>query len=194
MSEALHEADSTSWLSSPDSNRREAHILVPGSLLEDGTALSDFPNGFVYAYWPDAALSINNLGGIVSTHEMTITPAQPGRGPMDEIDTSSIRKLNITLTNDRIVKAEARTPSGLYRISVTNNSSRDRGLYFTGTDLCCTQYHRYSNILKPGQTQSFMFYFAPGKVTMRDWYGGRKTEIELKDVNWGPNKTSIVFE
>ena len=188
---------SQQWLSTSDPTSQEIHLFVPGSMMTGGTAVTGFPNGGFYIYWPDAALNLQNIGGTVNmtgmagvtttTTTMT-TPAVGARGPA-----APITNLNISLTDAGIQKTIGEAPFGLYQITLSNDSSRSRGLYFTGMDLCCTEYNRFSNILRPGQSQTFRFYFAPGKVVFKDFLGGQKTRTAYSNVRWGDHSSSIVF-
>ena len=177
VTQGLHDP-SQRWLSTNDPTNQEIHLVVPGSLMGGGQAVTGFPKGGFYVYWPDAALDLRNIGGAVNMSGMagapppipTATPAMPARGP-----TTAISNMAISLTNTGIKKTIGEAPYGLYSVKITNDSSRAMGLYFTGIDLCCTEYNRYSNVLRPGHSQTFRFYFAPGKVTFKDFLSAEKT-------------------
>ena len=198
VTQGLHDT-SQRWLSTSDPTNQEIHLVVPGSLMGGGQAVTGFPRGGFYVYWPDAALDLRNIGGAVNMSGMagapppmpttTPTPAMPARGP-----TTTISTMAISLTNTGIRKTIGEAPFGLYAVKITNDSSRSRGLYFTGIDLCCTEYNRFSNILRPGQSQTFRFYFAPGKVVFRDFLSADKTRRAYTDVQWGGHSSSIVFK
>lgn len=182
LTQGIHD-DNHKLMSQADATRREFHLIVPGSMVQGVSAVPDFPNGYFYVYWPDATYNI-------STETISIpaeTTAPLGRGPQ----TGS---LAINLTNKGISKSVGTASSGLYDITVKNISNKPQGLYMTGTDICCTDYKRFSKIIKPGESQKFKFYFAPGKVVMRPFCCAIKTPTAYKDYNWTGPATSIVFE
>lgn len=132
------------------------------------------------------------------------SPAAAGAGPgqpreveaRGETGTAGVvlGTIPISITNQGIQKTMGTANFGTYDVVITNNSSRARGLYFTGTDLCCTTYHRYSSMIQPGGKTSFRFFFAPGKVVIRDFLSARKTNTAYANVKYGPHSSSIVFE
>lgn len=183
ITQGIHD-DNHQLLSQADITKKEFHLIVPGSLVDGVSPVSGFPNGYFYIYWPSADYSI-------SRETITIpsaTPAPVGRGP------NNPGSLMIHLTDKGIHKTVGTAQFGLYDITVKNTSKKAQGLYMTGTDICCTDYRRFSTILKPGASQKFKFYFAQGKVTMRPFCCAIKTPTSYKDYNWTGPAVSIKFE
>lgn len=188
VTQGLHDPSNLTWFSTADPNSQEIHLIVPGCIQTGGTAVSGFPNGFFYVYWPGAAINMSNVGGMVQTSNIGAVPAAAGRGE------GVIGTLNISITDSGIQKAVATSPAGAYRVIITNNSSTVRGLAMTGNDLCCSQFIRFSQPLKPGESQSFQFFFAPGKVILRDVVCATKTSRSWTNVGYGGFSSSITFE
>lgn len=132
------------------------------------------------------------LLGLISGPAMGQTSA----GPTTPIagTTAPVGTLRISLTNQGPVTSSDVTIPGLYNVTVTNNSSRRRGVELTGIDLCCTIYKRFSSVLRVGQSQTFKWYFAPGKVTFREFSGARKTGRAYTNVRYTGNSTSMTFQ
>ena len=188
VTQALHD-EQQGWLSAPDPVAQEIHLLVPGSKAPGGMPVPGFPNGFFYMYWPAAAFELANVGGLVSTTKIGAAPSPPvGRGP------GAVPTIDISLTDSGIRKKIGEAPSGLYDVKVTNNSSRRMGIVYTGTDLCCTKYVRFSDLMKPGQSQMFRWHFAPGKVTIHTYLNARKVREGYTNVEYAPFSSSIVFK
>jgi hypothetical protein len=184
LTHAIHDTNQK-LLSQADATRNEFHLIMPGSKVQGVSAIPDFPNGYFYVYWPDATYNITT--DTISIPAETAAPL--GKGPQE-----SIGSLVINLTNKGISKKVGIASSGLYDITVKNISNKPQGLYMTGTDICCTDYKRFSKIIKPGDSQKFRFYFAKGKVVMRPFCCAIKTPTSYKDYNWTGPATSIVFE
>jgi len=192
VTQAIHGSDQQ-YLSSPATDRNEILLIVPGP-LNGQHFVTGFANGCFYIYWPNVKLT---LSGNVKPMPMPANiPNRSGRGPAKPmIGTEEPRgTINVSLTDSRIVKKIGEAPSGLYDLSITNNSSTPRGLVITGTDLCCTIYTRYSQILRPGGKQIFRWYFAPGKAHIKDFVGGVKTKTSYSNVKLGGHSSSIVFQ
>ncbi|MCE5322223.1 hypothetical protein LLG46_02780 [bacterium] len=183
ITHGIHDANHC-LLSQADITRKEFHLIVPGSLVDGVSPVPNFPNGYFYIYWPSADFNISKE--TITIPAETIAPL--GRGP------SNPGKLVINLTDKGIHKTVGTAQFGLYDITVKNISKKPQGLYMTGTDICCTDYKRFSTILKPGASQKFTFYFAPGKVVMRPFCCAIKTPTSYKDYNWTGPATSIKFE
>ena len=195
----LHD-DSQQFMTMPDPTRQEMHLFVPGSLQSGQKAVTGFPNGAFYAYWPGAAFEVLNVGGTVSGMEGITVPATmitppAGTGPARATMPSSkmIGTIDFSLTETAIHKKMGEARAGLYDVKVTNNSSRRMGVVYRGTDLCCTEYIRFSTMMKPGESQTFRWYFAPGKVSIRTFVAARKTGSSYTDVTHGKGSSSIVF-
>ncbi len=192
VTSAIHNSNQL-LLTQADSSRREIQLVVPGAKAANGKDVEGFPNGSFYIYWPSASLNMNNVGGVVQHNEVippapvVATPAVIARGPVIPM------KLHIILTDRGIIKPMGEANSGLYDITLTNKSSTPRGLYMTGTDICCTEFNRYSKVLKKNQSQSFRFYFAAGKVEFKDML---KCEHKAKTciATYGKNTSSIMFK
>lgn len=192
VNEAIHGADQ-SFLTSPDASRNELSVIVPGP-LSGQTFVKTFPNGYFYVYWPSTSMK---LSGNTNPQPMPQTiPTRAGRGPAAPmIGTEAPRgTINISLTNTGIRKSTGEVTTGLYDLKITNNSSRTKGLVISGTDLCCTSYTRFSVLLKPGQSQIFRWYFAPGKVQLKDFTGGVKGATSWSKVRFGGHSTSLAFD
>lgn len=158
-------------LTEGDPTRREIHLFVPGSMVSGGTAIQGFPNGAFYIYWPTAAINMTNVGGVVTLSDIpgavtipATTPATTARGPMTP------QPFKINLTNNGIETSSNELSEGLYDITITNSSKRARGIFMTGTDVCCTEFNRFTKVLAPGKSQLFRFYFAKGPVKFRDMF------------------------
>jgi len=191
VTQAIHGSDQH-LLASPTEDRSEIQLIVPGPL--DGQRfVKGFPNGYVYVYWPNVKLTTS---GNVKPYPATSTPSRIGRGPVAPIlGTHEPRgTIDISLTDRGVVKKVGQAPFGLYDLHITNNSSRPRGLTIRGADLCCTFYTRFSQVLRPGGKQVFRWFFAPGKVQIRDFLGGRKTRTAYTNVRYGRHSSSFVFE
>ncbi|MCE5197661.1 MAG: hypothetical protein ABFD54_13655 [Armatimonadota bacterium] len=184
---ALHDA-ANQPLSTADNSSQEIYLIVPGPIVT--SAASSLPSNGFYAYWPGASYSIGNTSTVLSAPPIVgSTPAMVGRGPAAEVT-----PLRISITNNSINMSQRTVPYGLYEITIVNNSSKPRGLYMTGRDLCCTQFNRYSRVLKPGGTQTFRFFFAPGTVQFRDLtectHGQRTCEL----AHFGKLRSSVTFQ
>lgn len=192
VTQAMHDP-SHKWLSESDPLMQEIHLLVPGPLYEGGPSVPGFANGYFYIYWPNVAFEMRNVGGTVEIVEFseTTVPATKVKGSVEEIGAKSLK---ITLTDTRINKAVANAPAGLYDITISNISPRPRGLYMNGTDICCTEFNRYSRVLQPGKSQTFRFYFAPGKVIFRDLLRCEHGKKTCLIATYGQHWSSIVFE
>lgn len=192
VTQAIHSSDHQ-LLSSPIEDRNEIQLIVPGP-LNGQKFVKTFPNGYFYIYWPDAKLTLS--GDVKPTPMISTTPSRIGRGPVaPPVGTESPRgTIEISLTDTGIKKTVGTAPSGLYIVTITNNSSRRRGLEMTGADLCCTFYTRFSTIMGPGGRQTFRWYFAPGKVQLRDFLSGRRSKTAYVNVRYGGHSTSIVFQ
>lgn len=192
VTQAIHGPDQQ-LLSSPIEDRNEIQLIVPGP-LNGQKFVKPFPNGYFYVYWPEVKLNMS--GNVKPTPMVSTTPSKIGRGPVaPEIGTQEPRgTIEISLTNTGIKKTMASAPSGLYVVTITNNSSRRRGLEITGADLCCTFYTRFSTLMGPGGTQSFRWFFAPGKAQFRDFLSGTRTKTSFTNVRYGGHSSSIVFE
>ena len=192
VNQAIHGSDQA-YLSSPDQSRHEISLIVPGPL--SGQSFVDgFEEGAFYVYWPNVKMT---MSGEVKAQPgaVPITPERVGRGAAPSVGTQEpLGTIDISLTNSGIRKQVGEAPSGLYVVTIINNSTTHRGLVMTGSDLCCTIFTRFSQIIKPGERQSFRFYFAPGKVQMRDYLSGRRTGTGLVDVKYGSNTSSIIFD
>lgn len=201
VTQALHD-DNQNMVSLVNTDEQEIHLIVPGSMAPGGTAVPGFEGGGFYVFWPSSAIELRNVGGVVemtpgtgTTPGIPAVPASPGgpaRGPEDF--EAPLGTISMSLTNDGIQKAVGTAPYGPYMIQVMNNSSRARGLVFTGVDLAGNQFTRYTNILQPGQSTSFQYFFAPGKVVIRDFLSGQRTATAFTNVNIGPLSSSIVFQ
>ncbi|MGI6296172.1 MAG: hypothetical protein ACOX3G_08790 [Armatimonadota bacterium] len=191
VNEAIHDA-SHELMSSPDKNRSEISLIVPGP-LEGQQFVDGFEEGAFYVYWPNVKLS---LTGKVSKESLPpIAPAKAGRGAAPAVGAEEPKgTIDISLTDSGIRKKIGEAPAGLYIVNITNNSSRTRGLVMTGSDLCCTIFTRFSRLMQPGQKQTFRWFFAPGKVKMQDFLGGKQTATSFIDVKYGPHTSSIIFE
>jgi hypothetical protein len=184
ITQAIHD-QSHKLMAQPDSSREEIHLIVPGSLIDGGTAVTGFPKGWFYIYWPSAQHSI-------SKEQITIPGVTVGAGPAPaEVARGSI---NIELTNQGIRKTVGTAPFGLYDVTVRNTSNKWQGLYMTGRDICCSDYKRFSTILKPGASQTFKWFFAEGKVVMRPFCCAVKVPTSYADYKWTGPATSVVFE
>lgn len=192
VTQAIHGSDHE-LLSSPITDRNEIQLIVPGP-LSGQSFIKGFPNGYLYVYWPNVKLTLS--GNIQATPLTSSTPPRAGRGPVAPImGTENPRgTIDVSLTNTGIVKEVYESPTGLYDLRITNNSSRAKGLFITGTDLCCTTYTRFSKVLRPGGTQLFRWYFAPGKVLLRDYMGGAKTKTSYRHVRLGGHSSSLMFD
>lgn len=192
VTQAIHSSDQA-FLSSPVTDRNEIQLIVPGP-LSGQSFVKGFPNGYLYLYWPNVKLTLS--GNIKSTSLSSNIPPRAGRGPAMPMTGSDQTRgsINVRLTNTGITKEVYQTPTGLYDLSITNSSSRARGLVISGTDLCCTKYTRFSKIIRPGSTQVFRWYFAPGKVLLRDYYGGIKTSTSYRRVKFAGHSSAFVFE
>lgn len=191
VNQAIH-ADDQAFLTSPDTSRTEISLIVPGP-LNGQRFVKGFPNGYFYIYWPNVTHTMS--ANVVPTSVTGEIPTRAGRGPATPmIGTESPRgTIDVSLTNTGIVKTIGETPTGLYDIRITNNSSRARGLVLSGIDLCCTPYVRFSELLRPGRTQIFRWYFAPGKVVFRDFVGGTRTSTSWTNVRFGGHSSSVIF-
>lgn len=191
VNEAIHDS-SQQMLSSPAQDRNEISLIVPGP-LNGQKFVKSFANGAFYVYWPSVKLSLS--GDTTPQPRPASIPTRSGRGPaMPMLGTETPRgTIDISLTNTGIAKQVAETPTGLYDLNITNNSSRPRGLVITGIDLCCTAYTRFSQVLPPGGSQVFRWYFAPGKVQFRDFTGGTRTKTSYTHVSFGGHSSSLVF-
>ena len=209
LTQAMHDPTTQAWLTTPDATRQEIQLIVPGPIQGGGTAMQGMPNGFFYAYWPDPAVQITNIsaGGTVNltdiapvatplcppsmstTRTTTATPAtRPGAGP------AAVGRITINLTNSGIQTQTTTTGAGLYDVSIVNRASKPRGLLIRGIDLCCTEYNRFSKMIKPGATESFRWYFASGKITMREFISARKTGRSFTDVQYSGKEANINFK
>lgn len=190
VSQAIH-GPNQELLSSADSNNREIGLIIPGPLYGQ-KFVRGFPNGYFYIYWPNVNLKMQN----VKPTKLTSPPMRTGRGPVKgRIGTQTVvGTINISLTNTGIKQQVNSAPMGLYNLTITNNSSRPRGVVYTGLDLCCSEYTRFSNILSPGGSQSFRWYFAPGTVTFKDFLEGRKTATGFSNVRFGGHTSMITFQ
>lgn len=193
VNQAIHDKNHE-YLSSPDKNKHEISLIVPGPL--SGQSFVDgFEAGAFYVYWPNVKMTLS--GKITpKTKATATTPGRVGRGATaPTVGTQEpLGTINISLTNSGIRKQIGEAQSGLYVVTITNNSSTRRGLVMTGSDLCCTMFTRFSRIIAPGEKQSFRWYFAPGKVQMRDILSGRRAGTGLVDVKYGRNTSSIIFD
>lgn len=192
VNEAIHGSDQN-FLTSPDTSRNELSVIVPGP-LNGQKFVQGFPNGYFYVYWPSTSLK---LSGNTNPKPMPATvPSRSGRGPATPmLGTETPRgTINVSLTNTGIQKSTGEVTTGLYDLKITNNSSRSRGLMISGIDLCCTSYVRFSHMLRPGQSQIFRWYFAPGKVQFKDFTGGVRTSTSWTKVKFGGHTTSVVFD
>lgn len=191
VNQALHDSNQA-WLSSPDATRNELTLIVPGP-LNGQKFVKGFPNGYFYVYWPNGTL---NMTGDTSPKPMPESiPTRVGRGPATPmLGTETPRgTINVSLTSTGIRKTIGEAPTGLYDLRITNSSNRTRGLVISGIDLCCTPYTRFSRLLRPGQSQVFRWYFAPGKVQFRDFTGGARTATSWTNVRYGGHASSLVF-
>lgn len=191
VNKAIHDSDQT-YLTTPSNSSNEITLIVPGP-LNGQKFVKGFANGAFYVYWPDVKYSLS--GNVKPTPMPVNIPTRAGRGPATpQLGTESPRgTIDISLTNTGIVKQIGQIETGLYDLKIVNNSSRPRGLMISGIDLCCTPYSRFSRILRPGQSQLFRWYFAPGKVQLKDFIGGRKTKTAYANVKLGGHESSIVF-
>ncbi|MCE5314961.1 MAG: hypothetical protein ABFD49_10660 [Armatimonadota bacterium] len=184
ITQAIHD-DSHRLLAQADSSRKEMHLIVPGSFAEGVAGVPGFPNGGFYIYWPTAQYDIQREN--ITVRETLATPM--GKGPEGVVGS-----LLVNLTSSGINKTVGTAPFGLYDITVRNMSNKDQGLFMTGTDLCCTEFKRFSTILKPGASQTFRFYFAPGKVVMRPFCCAVKTSTSYIGQSWTGPATSVIFQ
>ena len=196
VSQGWHD-DSHQFMSAPDPMRQEISLFAPGSLQAGGDAIPGFPNGYFYIYWPSAAFALRNIGGAVTLTEVGVTIPTPisGAGPRRDMPTVTVLgTINISLTDTGIRKIVGEAPSGLYDVRVTNNSSRRMGVVYTGTYLCCTKYVKFSDVMRPGQSQTFRWYFAPGKVKLHNYLSGRPVPEGYANVKYGRFSSSIIFQ
>lgn len=190
VNEAIHDSKQE-LMSSPDQSRSEISLIVAGPL--DGQQFVEgFEEGAFYVYWPNVKLA---LTGKVSKEALPpIAPAKTGRGATSVGTEEPRGTIDISLTDSGIKKKIGEAPAGLYIVTITNNSSRVRGMVMTGSDLCCTIFTRFSRLIQPGQQQTFRWFFAPGKVKMQDFLSGKQTATSFIDVKYGPHTSSIIFE
>lgn len=191
VNEAIHSSDQQ-YLSSPATDRTEITLIVPGP-LSGQKFVKSFANGAFYIYWPDVKTSLSD--NITPTPTPANIPTRSGRGPARPmVGTTAPRgTIDISLTDTGITKQIGQTETGLYDLNITNNSSRPRGLVMTGVDLCCTSYTRFSQILRPGASQVLTWYFAPGKVLFKDFFGGTRTSTGYRHVKLAGHSSSLVF-
>ncbi|MCX6345501.1 MAG: hypothetical protein NT018_10595 [Armatimonadetes bacterium] len=193
VTSAIHDS-SQRLLTQADPSRREIQLVVPGAKAANSKEVEGFPSGSFYIYWPSASLNMNNVGGVVQQNEVmppptvVTTPATIARGPVIPM------KLHIILTDNGIVNPMREADAGLYDITLTNKSSTPRGLYMTGTDICCTEFNRYSKVLKRNQSQSFRFYFAAGKVEFKDMLKCVHRARTCAVAKFGKHTSSMVFK
>ena len=188
VTQGLHDA-AQRWLGAYDPTAQEIGLVVPG-LMESDAPIPGFPNGGFYIYWPDAAFELRNVGGKVAAPSAEVQASQ-GRGPAPQ---AAMTPLNIVLTGSGMRAGFSRARRGLYQITVTNSSSRPTGIVMSGTDICCTEYNRFSTLIKPGQSHRFRFYFAPGRVTFKDFLSATRTKSGFTNVRYAGHSASIVFE
>ncbi|MHB9037539.1 MAG: hypothetical protein ACYC64_12805 [Armatimonadota bacterium] len=186
VTQAIHD-DNHKLMAQADSSRKEMHLIVPGPLVEGASSVPGFPNGYFYIYWPSAQFSIDKEQ--ITIPGEAVAPATLGRGP--EVTKGT---LHIELTNRGIHKTVGTAPFGLYEITVRNTSDKWQGLFMTGRDICCSDYKRFSTILKPGASQKFRWFFGAGKVVMRPFCCAIKVPTSYDDYRWTGPATSLVFE
>lgn len=191
LNEAIHDSEQV-LMSTADSSSNELSLIIPGP-MNGQTFVKGFPNGYFYIFWPNTT---HTLRGNTSARPMTRPiPSRSGRGPATPIIGTETPRgtINISLTNNGIRKIVGESPTGLYDLRITNSSSGRRGLVLSGIDLCCTPYTRFSQLLRPGQTQVIRWYFAPGKVQLRDFRGGVRTSTSWTNVRYAGHSSSINF-
>lgn len=182
VTDALHDANGA-WLRTSDPSRKEIHLLVPGSLMSGGTALAGFPSGYFYIYWPSATYQLNSGQVNLST-----TTQPVGRGPI------AIQPMTLSITDSGIDLPAGTLTSGPYNVTITNNSSRTRGLVMTGTDICCSPFVRFNRVLAPGQSVTFRWFFAPGNVRIRDYTCAAHVARSLTNVTYGNINSTVTFQ
>jgi len=190
VTEAIHGPDQT-LLSTPEENQNEIQLIVPGPAYGQ-KFVKGFPNGYFYVYWPNVTY---NISGNVQPSPR-LAPAIPARGPVSTPFTvqEPIGTIAIGLTSTGINTQVSQAPSGLYDITITNDSNRVRGVILNGQDLANTPYTRFSDLLGPGGSQTFRWFFAPGTVTIKDFTGGVKTRTAYTGVTFGGHSAAITFQ
>lgn len=102
--------------------------------------------------------------------------------------------LTITLTNKGISKSADKLDGGLYMLTIKNDSSRSRGVVLTGVDLGVSKYIRFSKVLRPGQEETFRWYFPDDRsVQVRDLLACKHAERTCVVAREGSLSSSIVF-
>ena len=58
---------------------------------------------------------------------------------------------------------------GLYHVTIRNDSCEHRGIVMKGIDRCCSPFVRYTAILRPGEQETFRWYFPANRaIRVRD--------------------------
>lgn len=189
VNQALHGPDQT-LLNVPSTSRNEISLIIPGP-LNGQRFVRGFPNGYFYIYWPNSSLQMSN----VTPTPLTGPPLRTGRGPVPPRVTAQgpMGAITISLNDDGISSDFSQGAYGLYDVTITNNSTRTRGVVMSGLDLCCSDYTRFSSLIGPGGSQTFRWYFAPGNVTLRDFTSGVKTRTAYTNVRYGGHSSSLIF-
>lgn len=196
VTDALHNPDGA-WLTCSDPSRQEIHLLVPGSLMTGGTAVSGFPNGYFYIYWPSASYQINNDGSVKLGNIAEPKPQAPpvGRGP-SLLNRASlpVQQMTITITDNSIDIPSGALTGGPFDVTIVNNSQCARGLLMTGRDICCSPFIRFNKVLDAGESMTFRWFFAPGDVNLKDFTCASHVARSLTDVSLGGLSAKITFQ
>jgi hypothetical protein len=107
-------------------------------------------------------------------------------------ESSALPQVAITLTSEGIVAAPSALKGGNYLVTITNSTSEPRGTQMTGVDRAASPWVRYTRVLKPGETETFRWYFAKGKtVHVRDVLRWKSAQGNILTARFGQMGAAI---
>ena len=113
----------------------------------------------------------------------------------EKATSKALAQVTISLTaKGMMVTMPHALKGGDYRVTIKNSTSEPRGVEMIGIDRKTSPTVRYTQILKPGKTEQFRWYFPKGKTTyVRDIMSCTHDQRTCMVVTFGQMRKAIEF-
>lgn len=92
-----------------------------------------------------------------------------GSEAQQDVYNDAVLHVTVALTSEGIVATPTSLSPGNHLLTIENNTSEPRGIEMIGIDSRTSPTVRYSKVLRPGESETFRWFLAPGKtVYVRD--------------------------
>ncbi|MDO8684790.1 MAG: hypothetical protein Q7N50_15105 [Armatimonadota bacterium] len=154
-------------LASADMDNREIMLHVPGPV----SGLSD---GMLLVSWSNVALDLRDIGGSVMTEkqvaEAPVTGITAGMVAGEVVEIPQEQIVNVSIRNDGFRITKPTLFAGFTTFRITNNSSSVKGALVRGRDLAGSMFERYTQLLRPGDSQLIQVYLPSGSFTLAEFH------------------------